>query len=227
MEFGGYPKKSEDVEDGYRRVRIYATKSTLKNNEFEQAINDFNFQPLLDKMLNPANEIFLSDIKKNRPNVTENQLSGDIFAASEVVSTLIDEIGSFDKALKKVEQLSLLNQKSEKMNKTELKQLHPAVYAEILAEGATQERDRVEAILTYVDVDAKACTEMVKAGATPTQKFYAEMNRKALTNDMVQAAKAEAIPTIETPAEIKADVKSQADAEFELAIKEAAAAARM
>ena len=66
----------------------------MKNNEFEEAINEFNFKPIKEKILDPANEEFLANISNNR-SVKENELTGEIFKASEVVGSLIDEIGNF------------------------------------------------------------------------------------------------------------------------------------
>jgi ClpP class serine protease len=105
IEFAGYPAKNENKETGLRNVRIYATKSTKKNNEFEQAINEFDFEPIKSKILDPTNERFLKDISNNRP-VKEEQLTGEIFNASEVVGSLIDEIGNFETAINKINQLN-------------------------------------------------------------------------------------------------------------------------
>ena len=109
------------------------------------------------------------------------------------------------------------------MTKEDLKAQHTATYNEIIAEGVAAERDRVAAIMVYVDVDAAAVSEMVANGANPTQKFFAEMNRKALANDMLQAAKAETIPAIETKTETTPETKADADVlEFEKIARAAA-----
>jgi ClpP class serine protease len=106
IEFAGYPSKNENKETGLRNVRIYASQSTRKNYEFEQAINEFNFEPIKSKILDPTAQVFINRMKNNRPNIKEEQLTGEIFNASEVVGSLIDEIGNFDKAINKINELN-------------------------------------------------------------------------------------------------------------------------
>lgn len=109
------------------------------------------------------------------------------------------------------------------MTKEELKAQHSAIYNEILHEGIMAERDRVEAIMTYVDVDAAAVIEMVASGANPNQKFFAEMNRKALAADLLANAKSEAAPVIEVKTETAP--ADNVDAEYETALLQAKKAA--
>lgn len=109
------PKKNTEDADGNVYVRIYADDSTEKNYEFEQAINEANFRPTIEKILNPTNKKFRSDIKKNRPNVTDEHLKGGIFKASEVTGILIDEIGSFEKAVQKAYKLGKQNKSDSNM----------------------------------------------------------------------------------------------------------------
>jgi protease-4 len=105
IQFSGFPAKNENKQTGLRDVRIYATKSTMKNHEFEEAINEFNFKPIQEKILDPSNEQFLENISNNRP-VKKEELTGEIFTANNVVGSLIDEIGNFDTAIEKVNQLN-------------------------------------------------------------------------------------------------------------------------
>jgi protease-4 len=98
----GRKSKSEGNKDGNIQVTIYADGSGEKNEEYEQAINEFNFKPARDRILNPLNAKFKSDVISQRPIVKQSQLTGKTYFAGEVVGTLIDSIGNFDFALQRV-----------------------------------------------------------------------------------------------------------------------------
>lgn len=203
IELQGFKKIDEDKQTGERYVRIYADQSTEKNNEFEQAINDLNFKPIIENILNPSAEQFINDMKANRPNATPEQLTGKMFKASEVVGTLIDQIGTFEDAVNKVIELStfnlITNKTNKKMTKEELKQQHPDVYASIMNEGATQEKDRVQAWLAFSEIDMKAVQEGIDKGENVTQKVMAEMGVKQTSKLTVKEIENENPKQVETP----------------------------
>jgi hypothetical protein len=91
--------------------RIYADAATQKNEEYETAINDNNFKLVKERILNPHNEKFISDIRKNIPEVKDNHLHGRAFYASEVIGSLVDSIGDFNYAVERV--LALANYQPE------------------------------------------------------------------------------------------------------------------
>lgn len=102
-----WPKQVKQS-DGFVRLRIYADGAEEKNDEYEKALEG-DFSLVKERILNPHNERFKADIRKNRPAVREDQLKGRTYDAKEVVGTLIDAIGSFDTAVAKVIELSTLN----------------------------------------------------------------------------------------------------------------------
>ena len=104
IEVAGYPKQHTRQSDGAVFMRMYATKSFNKNNEYEQAIEG-NIEPMVSEILDPANERFLENVKADRPNVTEDQLTGSIFKAGNAVGTLVDGIGTFSDAVNKIFEL--------------------------------------------------------------------------------------------------------------------------
>lgn len=142
IQMSGYKAQSESA-DGERHIRAYGSRSVNKNNEFEAAINDFNIELLQKEVLDPHVEEFVSDMERNRPNITEEQKTGKIYKASETVGTLIDQIGSFEDAVAKVKELSNLNTNTNTMNIQQLQAEHPSLFAEVLNQGATQERERL------------------------------------------------------------------------------------
>lgn len=102
-----WPKQVKQSE-GFIRLRIYADGAEEKNEEYEKALEG-DFILIKERILNPHNERFKADIRKNRPSVREDQLKGRTYEAKEAVGTLIDAIGSFDSAVAKVMELSTLN----------------------------------------------------------------------------------------------------------------------
>lgn len=101
-------RKSKSDEDSFktREVTIYADESFEKNEEYEKAINDFDFKLVKERILNPHARQFINDIKSNRPGVEDIHLHGRTFPAMEVIGSLIDRIGSFDDAVNRVIELS-------------------------------------------------------------------------------------------------------------------------
>jgi hypothetical protein len=144
----------------------------------------------------------MADVQRNRPNIGTEELTGEMYPARETIGKLIDAIGTFNDAVSKVISLSNLNtnlnSKIEIMNIQELKQNHAELYNEVFNSGVAQERDRVESLMTFVDVDAAAVKTMVATGATPTQKFFAEMARKEASAGMVAKMETESAPAIVT-----------------------------
>lgn len=117
-----YPPKQMTDSDNWKYVRIYADQSEEKNQEFEEAINNSNFKLIKEKVLNPHAQDFIDDIKKNRPNVKDDQLKGATWNASELVGTLIDSIGDFNHAVDRVVELSKKRGTFDKPKNTQMKQ---------------------------------------------------------------------------------------------------------
>ena len=113
-----------------------------------------------------------------------------------------------------------INKKSRKMTKEEIKAQHPEVYAEIQKEGVSKEKDRVEAILEFVDIDPEACKKLIESGENPTAKFFAQMSRKGMAQNALKDSKDESTEKTEVPKdEPKAqtdDGKAMAEAEKEV-----------
>ena len=107
IQLADYPKQIRD-RDGVMHIRVYADGAEEKNDEYEKALEG-DFSLIKERVLNPHNERFKADIRKNRPAVREDQLKGRTYEAKDAVGTLIDAIGNFDSAVAKVLELSNLN----------------------------------------------------------------------------------------------------------------------
>ena len=165
IEMSGRPKESKD-EKGQLHVRYYATKSTNKNGWFESAMEGNN-KPLIEELLDPANENFLNEIKANRPTVNEaTQMDGSTFKAGDVLGTMVDQIGSFNDAINKILTTPTEGTNIKQMTKAELQNAHPAVFTEIQNSGILSERDRVGTWMAHFKTDPEAVAEGIKSGET-------------------------------------------------------------
>ena len=124
MMYNGRKSKSDENLFKDIEVTIYADDAFEKNEEYEKAINDFDFTLTKSRILNPHNKKFQEDIKANYNNKVEDKhLHGRTFQAIEVVGSLIDKIGTFEDAVKRVIELSNLNlEEKESQNKIKMEQ---------------------------------------------------------------------------------------------------------
>lgn len=102
-ELSGFTKYAKD--GNYVTARIYADASTEKNAGYEAALEG-DFKIIKETQLNPLCEKFIADMRQNRPNVKDEQLSGGIFFASDVIGSLVDSIGDLQSAVQAVMDLA-------------------------------------------------------------------------------------------------------------------------
>lgn len=84
-------KSGEADQNGVKQFRVYATKSTEKNKEIEEALNNGNIEFTI-KHLDKLNDQFHQDMRTNYPMIEEKHLTGATFQAQEVVGVLLDGI---------------------------------------------------------------------------------------------------------------------------------------
>jgi hypothetical protein len=178
--------------DGQKHYIVYATKSVHKNEAEETAINSGD-TTLLKARADKANEKFHIGIKAKRPAMTDEQMTGKMYKASEVVGTMIDAIGSKQDARSKIIELSKINKNtltknnSRAMTASELKAQHPEVYAEIFGAGQTAgiaaENDRIGAWMAHAATDIESVKAGIASGkdisATARETFMVKANSAA------------------------------------------------
>jgi len=95
-----------------------------------------------------------------------------------------------------------------KNNKMEIQQLrsdHPELYAQVLALGVTQEKDRIGAWIPFIPVDSEMVLEAIKDDKVIGQTELSEFAIKAQSPEYLEKLKAQAAKEVETetPAEGK------------------------
>lgn len=86
-----------------------------------------------------------------------------------------------------------------KMTIEKLRAEHPEVYAAVVKIGETQERDRVEAFMEFVDIDVEAVKTGITGGAAITNKMMASFARKGMAVSAIAAIKTDNAPDVDTP----------------------------
>lgn len=238
MQFEGREaNKGDEDMFKYKHIRIYAPESTHKNKGFEDAIQNDNFDYLIDNMLKPFNQRFLSLISRLRPQLKNTDFrNGRTVFAKDAVGTYIDGIKSFSEVLEMAAQEadpiwqngedqengfnnenSNINQ-NEKMTKAELKNAHPDVYNSIVQEGVAQERDRVGAWMAHVGTDSTKVVEGVSSGngitQTEREAFFVKQNAKNGIQNAVTESTEEITPKQSTDTSV--DTPEQAAEKKEL-----------
>lgn len=174
MQMSGRPANSEN--DGVKYIRLYATKSTMKNKQIEEALNNDNYELIISELLDPINENFLQLLKTNRPQLSDDYLNGSIKFAKDSIGTFTDGKMSFNELVNKVmlpKQINMnINQNRVDMTRAELQQSHPDLYNEIYNEGVTTERERVQSWLAHVETDQATVIEGIESGndITPSKR---------------------------------------------------------
>ncbi|CAA0150265.1 Protease-4 [Tenacibaculum maritimum] len=97
---------------------MYGTKSTGKNSEYREVVDNSNYKPYIKNNLDPIIETFHTDMKTARPQLKEEVFDGSTWTGKNSLTLgLIDETGTLQTAIDKVFELS----KSEKYkNNTQL-----------------------------------------------------------------------------------------------------------
>jgi len=198
IEFSGYAANTT-LESGEKVVRLYATKSVNKSKAIEEALNNDNYELLINEMLDPINENFLNSIIQDRPQLSSTTWDdGAHHFSKNVIGTFIDGIASFDEVVSMLETESKIvvnnvnkvkfNSNS-KMTRDDLKSQFPSVHAEIVKEGITQERERVASWLTYQSADPEMVANGIESGEaiTPSQREKLMVKMNSLT--MLEAMK--------------------------------------
>lgn len=87
---------------------IYATKSTEKNSEYREVIDNSNYEPYIKNQLDPIVETFITDMKEARPNISEEAFKGGTWTGEQSLEMgLVDANGTIQDAINHVFELSI------------------------------------------------------------------------------------------------------------------------
>lgn len=224
ISFDAY-KSNTESSDGVKHITVYASKSTMKNKAFEEAVNNDNYELLINELLDPINENFISKTLENRPQLKGTDFdNGHTVFSKDAVGTFIDGIASFDEVLQMIisdsnnfpNQKQSLIKSQKKMTKEEVKSGFPDVYAGIASEGATAERERVKSWLAYQKADAEAVSKGIISGEQISPSQREEFMIKMHSATRLESLQSDAVPAIvvaETPVVVPAAVVEEVEQE--------------
>lgn len=85
---------------------IVSNLSPDKNADFTKALEG-DYEPILKNTLDPLAKLFQDYVKSSRPNIDKSALTGKMYFATDALKlNLIDEIGSFERAVQKLDELA-------------------------------------------------------------------------------------------------------------------------
>lgn len=226
IQFEGRKANSEQA--GKKHIRLYATKSTAKNKEFEEVLNNDNYELIISNLLDPMNENFLNLIQTNRPALKGTGFDdGRCIFAKDAVGTFIDGIKSFaevvaiaentDQTFTPASGLNSIN--NQVMTADELKQKHPETYNAIfqsgLQSGVKAEKSRVSAWMAHADADLNTVKEGVKGEEEISAGTREELLIKSFRMNHVKNLETDSTGPVNTPE--SGGAPEQSDEEKELA----------
>jgi ClpP class serine protease len=194
IQFDGKAANTEYKDNGVKHIRVYASKSTKKNKAFEEAVNNDNYELLINELLDPVNEEFLSNMEKDRPQLKGTDFNdGNTKFSKDSIGTFIDGIKSFDETFKELvfeaknyktkQSSNNINPKVKNaMTIDELKQQFPDTYNSIFNAGVQAEKDRVGTWMAHFETDSNKVKEGIKSGNPITATEREELLVKATAN---------------------------------------------
>ena len=189
-------------------VSIYSRKSQKKNQEF-RALLAGDYTPL-ENALTEADEIFMADVKHNRPLAgdVDDTLSGAMFFAADARSRgLVDSIGTFQDAIAETQRLIRKNKTQLTMKKISL----AALAKKYLGLDFTSEEEAAAALEADQGSDTALNTrveEMAQSMAA-LQAEVADLRTQAETLRDAIANLTQAIPQIPTGIAMESTVTEQ------------------
>lgn len=187
-------KAANTESNGVKHIRVYASKSTMKNKAFEEALNNDNYELLINELLDPINEEFLANIESDRPQLKGTDFNnGNTKFSKDAVGTFIDGIKSFEDTFKELVSETKIYKKQSSNNNNlksksamtidELRQQFPDTYQSIFNAGVQAEKDRVGTWMAHFETDSQKVREGIKSGnpitATEREELLVKSTAKA------------------------------------------------
>ncbi len=202
----------------FHRADMYVT--TEEDKEFLARINkDLRAKMILKIDANLFKEVTsvsieeLFDSEKRVDVILDAKQAKKLGLVSKINKLTPSEVTAFNNKMFAVAAISepiIEPKQTIKMDIAKLKAEHPSVFAEAVALGVAQEKDRVGACLAFIDIDAKGVVEAVKSGNPLSATQMAEFAVKAMSAKMVTAAAADSPETVTTAEEGKAKTEAEA-----------------
>lgn len=224
VQFDGRKANTESP-DGVKHIRLYASKSTHKNKDFEEALNHDNYDLIINELLDPINERFQEHNLTNRPLLQGTSFdNGHTKFAKDSVGTFIDGLASFDQVVeltmkeaksKNKGTKNNINKNSSKMTIDQLRSEHPETYNSIFKAGVDSEKDRVGTWMAHIGTDAEVVKNGIKSGEIISGAVREELLVKATSKAHLKSLQKDSPENVRTKESESGEEKSEDEKEFE------------
>jgi len=85
-------------QDGRIYIEVYDPKSPKKNYEYREAIQKGNYKPLEEKLIKIGDN-FRSHVRNRWPEIPEEMMEGEMYAAKDVIGKMVDGIKSYEEVI--------------------------------------------------------------------------------------------------------------------------------
>lgn len=166
---------------GVKFHTILAPQSKNKTRLFDK-IRAGDYAEYKEQILRPLTAKFIDFVKASRPGATESHFAADIFYAQDVEGSLIDEIGSFERALQKAADLAhesviSSSHNTSTMSKIEFKRLATAANVPAL--------ESADGSINLSAEMAQAVETALKASETAQADLQAQLDARASEADTI------------------------------------------
>lgn len=203
IQFEGRKANSQSP-NGLKHIRLYATASTKKNIEFEEALNNDNYKLIEEKFLKPINNNFVKMVLNNRPKLKGSEFdNGHTVFSKDAIGTFIDGIKSFKevvnitlgadsvKHIKSSNNIKNNVMNTEDLNIEQIRKNHPDTYNSIFNSGVAAERKRMSEWLTSgkskweIRDGFKSGLSVANFENNEVQEFYQSVDEKLKDNGII------------------------------------------
>ena len=159
--------------EGVRFHRIISSQTPDKNKLFED-VRAGNYDEYRKTVLDRFASLFINTMKTNRPAVKDEQLTGKVYFAEDVMGTLVDSIGTLEDAIDRVLELAeqqepIIHQSNNVMNQyNRINAVLGVEQLEAMDESVSlneEQLDLIEAALAEPAVDAEMQEQLASAQA--------------------------------------------------------------
>lgn len=178
---------------GIKFHEVVADQSKDKTKMFNE-LRAGQYENYKKEFLNPLADEFIKAMKENLPNVKDDQLTGKVYFAENVVGSMVNSVGNFEFAVNRMKEMidknkTKINEKSpNKINMTkEFKSIEKVIGSELEStdEGVflnEEQLEKVDAVLAKVETGA-AALETANADKQKAEDDLAAANNTILAKD--------------------------------------------
>lgn len=160
---------------------ITAPQSSEKTSMFDK-LRKGDYAEYKETVLKPLAAKFIDTVKANRPGVTDDQLTGRVYFAQDVVGSLIDNIGTFNQALQRVAELideSSASSSTLAISNSPNKPMSQTTFNRLAKAAAVDAFESADGSITLTAEQAEAVEATMEASETANAELQSQIDAAA------------------------------------------------